>query len=416
MSADTASALPADIDVVLAFDTLDAMGGVQRVVALLAPELIASGVRTGVVTLRQERDRPIPTFPADSAIPRVVLGTEPAAMPYSPLPAHRALRLLLRGRVDAVRSFRAGAREMRAVLAEMNGPVVVCMQLQSAEYAIAGGVLPQRLVFQWHGSFEQAVRFRELDRIRWVSRRAATTLALNPGDAAKLADAGVQRTGWIRNPVDLDTLSRPDEELTPRRRRVVAAGRFVAEKGFDLLLDAWTRIADRHPGWELVVHGEGPVRDDLARRFADAASAGVRARLLPPTDDLPALLRQSGIHVLPSRNEGMGLVLAEAMCCGTPNVAFDCSSGVHELLADGAGILVPSGDVAALAETLSALMDDPDRRDAVAASGRARVAEFSVTRATEAWRDLLWRIDTDRDGAVARTAGSAGGTQPTAPS
>ncbi len=392
MTADAPRGLPSRVGVILSLDTLDVMGGVQRVVGLLAPALAAADVPVGVVALRRERDRPVPTLQPDDGIARVALETEPATMPYSPLPLNRALRLLARGNVDAVRTFRAGVRELRRILSRLDDPVVLCMQLQSAEYWIAAGLPPERLVVQWHGSFEQAQNFRELARIRWVSRRAAATLALNAGDAGRFTAAGVRTTGWIRNPVDVGALSHPEAEKHPRDRRIVAAGRFVEEKGYDLLLQAWSRIADRHADWELVIHGEGPLRDTLVRLVDDARAAGVQVRLCPPTDDLPALLRRSSVHVLPSRVEGMGLVLAEAMCCGTPNIAFDCSAGVHELLADGAGVLVPPKDVASLAEALSALIDDPSRRDAVATAGRTRIGEFGLERATRSWLEIIDQI------------------------
>lgn len=383
-------AIPSDVDVIIALDTLNVMGGVQRVVDLVADGLARTGRRVGVVALRRERDRPVTTLVSAQDVPAAVLANEPTAMPYSPYPRHRAARLRLRGRRDAVRSFTRGVQEIRSLLARFrHPPTVIAMQLQSAEFWLAAGAIPERLVLQWHGSFEQAKRSRELSRIRWVSRRVARTLALNAGDASKFADAGVRRTGWIRNPVDHVTLTRPDRERRPRPQRIVAGGRFVVDKGYDLLIDAWAQVADRHPGWELVIHGEGPQRDHLAHRAAEARRHGVAVAVQPPADDLPQLLRESAIHVLPSRDEGMGLVIAEAMCCGTPTVAFDCSSGVNELLAGTAGVLVPAEDVEALADALSGLIRDPDRRAAIAASGRRRVEDFSIDRTITAWNDVL---------------------------
>jgi glycosyltransferase involved in cell wall biosynthesis len=149
----------------------------------------------------------------------------------------------------------------------------------------------------------------------------------------------------IANPVDL---------TPPRRRltgtgRLVAVGRLVHQKGFDLLLRAFARIAPEHPQWTLTIWGEGDRRRQLE---ALCTELGLLEQVaLPGLTERPGQwLEDAEVFVLSSRFESFGNVITEAMVAGLPVVAFDCPWGPGEILRDGEdGLLVPPEDVGALA-------------------------------------------------------------------
>jgi glycosyltransferase involved in cell wall biosynthesis len=107
---------------------------------------------------------------------------------------------------------------------------------------------------------------------------------------------------------------------------LIAAGRLVKQKGFDLLLDAFGKVSARHPDWQLWIFGSGEKRDSLAAQIDRLGLTG-RAHLKGTTGQLDKRLAESSVFVLSSRFEGLPMVLLEAMTAGLPAVAFDCPTG-----------------------------------------------------------------------------------------
>ncbi|HXH97216.1 MAG TPA: glycosyltransferase [Gaiellaceae bacterium] len=157
-------------------------------------------------------------------------------------------------------------------------------------------------------------------------------------------------------------------------------GRLVSQKGHDVLVQALLHL----PGVRAVIAGEGPLRDDLERLAAEVGVAD-RLELSGWSNDVPATLRSFDAFVLPSRLEGLPLVVLEAMLAGVPVVASDVGS-VREAIDDGvSGLLVPPDDPPALAAAVQRLLQDPDLRAGIASSAR-EVAAASFTATTMAAR------------------------------
>jgi glycosyltransferase involved in cell wall biosynthesis len=131
--------------------------------------------------------------------------------------------------------------------------------------------------------------------------------------------------------------------------------------------------------WTLDVVGDGPDRDALQAR-ARALGVADRVRWLGhlPQHELPALYARSAALVIPSTDEGLGLVGVEAALCETPAVAY-ASGGLTDVVRDGVtGWLVPPGDVAALAHALDGVVERPTKARALGAAARVRaLATFS---------------------------------------
>lgn len=143
---------------------------------------------------------------------------------------------------------------------------------------------------------------------------------------------------------------------------VVGMGRLHEQKGFDLLLKAFSVVAEDFPEWKLVVFGEGPRRgalERLARELGLLRRADFAGRTPTPHADLS----QGDIFAFPSRFEGFPNALCEAMAVGLPCVAADCPGGPGDLIEDGKnGLLVPANDAEAFAGALKRLMGDKELR------------------------------------------------------
>lgn len=251
---------------------------------------------------------------------------------------------------------------------------------------------PHGHVFYGYYGPRRTALFVALERLaaRWSDRIITLT---ERGTEEHLA-RGIGRPGQyvtIPSGVPVDALQAAAPTPAEARRRlglgaadfvVVAAGRFVLVKGFDLLVAALPSLASAVPGSRLVLVGDGPERAALA---AQAGTLGVADRLIMPgaisgdPTGIALYLSAADVCAVPSRNEGMGRIVVEAMALGVPVVGA-AVGGVPAVLGDEeAGRLVPPDDAAALAETLIELARDRAMRVKLATAGRARAQAFSAS-------------------------------------
>ena len=161
---------------------------------------------------------------------------------------------------------------------------------------------------------------------------------------------------------------------------MLMAGRFAAQKGHALMLDAMPAILAAQPDATLLMAGDGPLLWAVAAQVAARGLAG-RVRLLGHRADLPDLMAAADVLVLPSHFEGLPLVALEAMAAGLPVIATD-APGAAELLEHGrSGWLSPAGDAAAFAATVVEALADPARMGMVAtAAGERQRRLYSAER------------------------------------
>jgi glycosyltransferase involved in cell wall biosynthesis len=169
------------------------------------------------------------------------------------------------------------------------------------------------------------------------------------------------------------------------RRRAVSLGRLERQKGHDLLISAFARIADQAVGWNLVIFGEGSERARLEQSIRERGLEG-RISLPGITGDAGAVLRSADLYVHAARFEGFPNAVLEALAAGLCVVASDGPGATGEILkGGGSGLLVPAEDEQALAEGLLATMTDEALRARHAASARNAVAALSPEQIARRW-------------------------------
>jgi GalNAc-alpha-(1->4)-GalNAc-alpha-(1->3)-diNAcBac-PP-undecaprenol alpha-1,4-N-acetyl-D-galactosaminyltransferase len=201
----------------------------------------------------------------------------------------------------------------------------------------------------------------------------------------------------IPNPVPI-----PDEQAMPAVRgpsgrfRIIALGRLVPQKGFDLLIEAFGRVAQSHPDWDLVILGEGSMRAELESQIQVHALCE-RVSLPGISTRVTAELRNAHIMALPSRYEGFPNALAEALASGLPAVGFSGVSGVDELIIDNeTGFLVNPKLDTGLSDALKRLMDQADLRSSLGARARDHMKNWRSEIICKQWELLLAGIVRNR--------------------
>ena len=207
----------------------------------------------------------------------------------------------------------------------------------------------------------------------WLVQQAA---AVNPGLYCEVA------------PMPVDVSAFPVSTFAERRtRHVVFVGRLSEQKG---ILDAIRAVAGSGPSTTLDVVGDGPMAAE-ARALVERLKLSVRIRFLGalPPAALPAIYRTATAVIMPSREEGLGLVAVEANLSGAPVVAYQ-SGGLPDIVKENeTGRLVSTGDVEALARALTEVLDDPERARRMGLQGRGTaLAGFSGDAAASRYRAL----------------------------
>lgn len=211
----------------------------------------------------------------------------------------------------------------------------------------------------------------------------ATLTEADRAGFARLLDHRV-RVVRVPNPVATLDAARCD----PSAKVVIAAGRLVRAKGFDLLIPAFAQVVARDPSWRLRIFGAGPLEAELAALIERHDLSG-KVRLMGRTADLDTELARASIFALSSRSEGLPMVVLEAFTHGLPIVAAGYP-GADELVTDGRdGVIVPVEDVDALGGALADLATDPATRAAMGTRARAKAHDFSPDAIAASWEELF---------------------------
>jgi glycosyltransferase involved in cell wall biosynthesis len=340
-------------------------GGAERTATILANAWANRGDRVTLVTL----DGEAAFFSLDERVahrPLAVAGPSSnlLATVANSVRRIRAIRAAVRASEPAALISFIETTNVLTLLATrgLGIPVIVSERSDPAHFATARTVAALRRVLY---PFADAVVVQTEGAGRFFSPRARRRLRVIPNMVVP-APQGVVHPSAGAN-------------------RIVGLGRLSREKGFDLLIDAFARVAAEWPDWSLEIWGEGAERPAL-ESLVKAKGLRDRVRLPGRTASPHDALEGAGLFVLPSRVEGFPNALCEAMAAGLPVLAVDCPSGPREIVRDGVdGVLVRAGDSSALAEGISRLLADETLRANLARRAPEIVARFSRERIMGLW-------------------------------
>lgn len=361
--------------ITLVISTFD-IGGAQRVMALMANYWVTHGRDVTLISLSP---RSKDWFELHHRVKRVSLNLLSASAHLGQALAHNAQRVLLlrdelkRLRPDIVISF-MDTTNVLTILASRGVGIPVIISERNHPHRHAMG-------FAWN-------------TLRSLFYRRADALVIQ---SCKLRDwagelAGNERVHIIPNPINPElTDSVRKARHGGNVRTVVAMGRLVRQKGFDLLIEAFSRCVGQHPEWSLVILGEGEERSNL-ESLIGARGLQNRVQLTGQVPCPRHILEQADLFVLSSRFEGFPNALLEAMACKLAVISTDCPNGPQDIVRDGIdGLLIPSEDVNALTKSMDRLMADPVERQRLGTNAVDVLERFSIVKIMSMWDELVAR-------------------------
>ena len=200
-----------------------------------------------------------------------------------------------------------------------------------------------------------------------------------------------KKASIIYNPVNDESLSPTLPSREGRLNRIISVGRLYPQKNQAMMIRAFAKVADEFPDWQLVIYGEGPLRESLELIFE---SLGMKDRVLLPgrTEHVVEELRKSKIFCMSSDYEGMSNAMIEAICVGLPVISTKVS-GTEELIKDGEnGLLVEIGDENGFGDCMSKLMSSAVERENMSVRNKKIAGLFDIDYIVNQWMELINKV------------------------
>lgn len=235
------------------------------------------------------------------------------------------------------------------------------------------------------------IRFRQLHILKmrylqWKLARTARKYDLFVGLTHR--DVGLwgnpRNMTFVHNPLSF----RSERKSTCANKRIISVGSWTPAKGMDQLLEAFGPIARDYPDWTIELYGSGQ-DEGLLKSIISRYDMGRQVCLHSPVKDIENKLIEASIYAFPSRSDGFGLVITEAMECGLPTIAMDCPCGPCEIVTKDTGIVVPEGDIDSFRKALKELMDNTAKRMAMGKAASREVRRFYPDEIMPKWIKLF---------------------------
>jgi GalNAc-alpha-(1->4)-GalNAc-alpha-(1->3)-diNAcBac-PP-undecaprenol alpha-1,4-N-acetyl-D-galactosaminyltransferase len=353
-------------------------GGAERVMVLLAQGFLQRGHIVSVITL-SGKDTDFYSLP--TAIERIALNVRQK----SPTLIHGVWNTIFR-LIRIRQSVRATQPDIViSFMAPMN--ILTSLALLRSKYPRIGTehISPKTILCEQPWERLRRFAYLNLNKLVSVSQDVNKDLEWLPEEKKTV----------IYNPFipipDITSKFRLPSGVDPNKKWIISMGRLSYQKGFDLLLTSFQAIADKYPDWQLLILGEGELKHDL-ENLRDQLKLSEQVVFTGAISPPFSILQNSDLFVMSSRFEGFPMAHGEALACGLPVIATDCS-GVRELIRDDIdGILVPNEDVTALAAAMSRLMSDETERNRLATHAPEVLERFSLDKVLDCWEILITEI------------------------
>lgn len=189
----------------------------------------------------------------------------------------------------------------------------------------------------------------------------------------------------------------PEEKAELENQKVISVGRLSYEKGYDMLIDIWNIVYQKHPKWILEIYGEGNEKVFLEKKIKNLNLENV-IKLKGVTKNIKDKYLSSSIYIMSSRFEGFGMVLIEAMSCGLPVISFDCPCGPKDIIENNEdGFICKFNNIEDMAQKLIYLIENKEIRKRMGAKARENSLKFTKEKIIKEWKKIFETLKRKKD-------------------
>jgi GalNAc-alpha-(1->4)-GalNAc-alpha-(1->3)-diNAcBac-PP-undecaprenol alpha-1,4-N-acetyl-D-galactosaminyltransferase len=217
-------------------------------------------------------------------------------------------------------------------------------------------------------------------------RKAKCITVLTPEDKTYFPNDLQHKIHVTLNPAVKPNVSKNDYSLN---NRIIGVGRLVKEKGFDLLISAFSELTSDFPELKLDIYGTGVEYDDLTSLIKESGLSE-KVFIHSPVKNIIEKMTGADIFILPSRLEPFGMVIVEAMSAGVPVIATDCPNGPKNIITNkDDGILVKNGSVQEISDSIKLVLTDEELRKKLGGNAKKITEKLSVENFIKKWEELI---------------------------
>lgn len=238
----------------------------------------------------------------------------------------------------------------------------------------------EHISYDFHSLFYKQLRkklYKKIDKV----------ITLTQNDALNYKSFHNEVT-VVANPTPLSLKTDISVDTIISSKNIISIGRLTYQKGFDLLIEAWSLVEAKHPNWTLSIYGEGEDGEKLEKMIIDNNLKNIILKGV--TDDVQNIYDNAAFYVMSSRFEGLPVVLIEAQSRGLPIVSFDCPSGPAEIIEDGVnGYLVKNLDIETLSNRIIYLIENESVREVFSSNALISAKRFESEVIIKQWIALI---------------------------
>lgn len=343
-------------------------GGAERVASLWANGFAERGYKVVLVTFRNNQIK----YDINPQINHINIDS--------------SKRHLL-GQIDVTKKLRGVIKAIKPdIIIPVMHPIGLWVKISARGMGIPV-VFTDHNAYEWPKEAQKRLptfhRFHKL----YTNRIFDKVTVLSSADVNYLGEKG-KNVIHLPNPLSLQVC----DTVPPKKKILFACGRLDGwyVKGFDILINAWGKIANRFPEWRLLIAGEGSnSSNDYLQSIANKYKLGTQISFLGFVDVEP-IYKESSIFVLSSRYEGFGMVLIEAMSQGCACIACDWRGRQKEIIPnDDFGLICPPSDIVLLSNSIERLIEDSDLRQLIQKNSLIRAQNYELPKIIDRWEDIF---------------------------
>lgn len=340
-------------------------GGTEKVCLTIANELCRRGYDIHIISLL---NRELPFFEFDNRI---------------------TFHVLLGNAIEKKLKYKRWYKKykIRHILQNLEIDTVVDTTLSDlVALSVAGSSI--KYILWVNFSYDFAISYKpHCNAINHIKDKDCTLVTLTNKDREMYIQYSIRadKIRCINNPITFDI----PPYAVRNSKTILSVGRFSQEKGFDMLLRAWSIIEKECPDWKLELWGNEDASDNPICQLKDELCL-TNVHIKGRTNKIKDVFANAGIYVLPSRSEGFGLVLIEAAAMSLPLIAFDCPNGPKEIITqDFDGILVEANNIEKLAAAILKLIKNSNMRIEMGRNAYEMSHKYVIKNIGNRWSNIL---------------------------